>query len=91
VAAWIAKHDELLNGLLSSFLCTAIELIGLFSALLGKGTAIVARADTAPSSRSRFCSPWRIFSGNTEKYQSYTRHNGTRRVRMSLEISLADI
>jgi hypothetical protein len=34
VAAWIAKHDELLNGLLSSFLCTAI---GLYSILLGKG------------------------------------------------------
>jgi hypothetical protein len=33
VAAWIAKHDELLNGLLSSFLCTAI---GLYSVLLGK-------------------------------------------------------
>jgi hypothetical protein len=33
VAAWIAKHDELLNGLLSSFLCTAI---GLYSILLGK-------------------------------------------------------
>jgi MFS family permease len=34
VAAWIAKHDELLNGLLSSILCTAI---GLYSILLGKG------------------------------------------------------
>jgi len=33
VAAWIAKNDELLNGLLSSFLCTAI---GLYSILLGK-------------------------------------------------------
>jgi MFS family permease len=33
VAAWIAKHDELLNGVLSSFLCTAI---GLYPILLGK-------------------------------------------------------
>jgi hypothetical protein len=33
VAAWIAKHDELLNGLLSSFLCTAI---GVYSVLSGK-------------------------------------------------------
>jgi hypothetical protein len=31
VAAWIAKHDELLNGLLSSFLCTAIGLYSVFS------------------------------------------------------------
>jgi drug/metabolite transporter (DMT)-like permease len=31
VAAWIAKHDEPLNGLLSSFLCTAIGLYSLFS------------------------------------------------------------
>jgi hypothetical protein len=35
VAAWIAKHDELLNGVLSSFLCTAFAL---YSILLGKGT-----------------------------------------------------
>jgi len=34
VAAWIAKRDELLNGLLSSFLCVAI---GLYSIFLGKG------------------------------------------------------
>jgi hypothetical protein len=33
IAAWIAKHDELLNGLLSSYLCTAI---GLYSVLAGK-------------------------------------------------------
>jgi hypothetical protein len=33
VAARIAKHDELLNGLLSSFLCTAISI---YSILLGK-------------------------------------------------------
>jgi len=33
VAAWIAKHDELLNGLLSSFLCVALAL---YSILLGK-------------------------------------------------------
>ena len=33
VAAWIAKHDEPLNGLLSSFLCTAI---GVYSILSGK-------------------------------------------------------
>jgi hypothetical protein len=35
VAASIAKHDELLNGLLSSFLCTAI---GIYSVLYGKDT-----------------------------------------------------
>jgi hypothetical protein len=33
VAARIAKHDELLNGILSSFLCTAI---GVYSALSGR-------------------------------------------------------
>jgi len=33
VAAWIAKHDELLNALLSSFLCIAI---GVHSVLSGK-------------------------------------------------------
>lgn len=33
VAAWIAQHDELLNGLLSSFLSIGI---GLYSVLLGK-------------------------------------------------------
>jgi hypothetical protein len=33
VAAWIAKQHELLNGLLSSFLCVGI---GLYSILLGK-------------------------------------------------------
>jgi len=38
VAAWIAKHDELLNGLLSSFLCTAI---GVYSILLGKDSRSV--------------------------------------------------
>jgi hypothetical protein len=31
VAAWIAKHDELLNGLLSSFLCIAIGIYSVFS------------------------------------------------------------
>jgi MFS family permease len=31
VAAWIAKHDELLNGLLSSFLCVAIGIYSVFS------------------------------------------------------------
>lgn len=31
VAAWIAKHDEPLNGLLSSFLCAAIGVYSLFS------------------------------------------------------------
>jgi len=31
VAAWIAKHDEPLNGLLSSFLCTAIGVYSVFS------------------------------------------------------------
>ena len=33
VAAWIARHDELLNGLLSSFLCT---VIGVYSLVAGK-------------------------------------------------------
>lgn len=33
VAARLAKHDELLNGLLSSFLCTAI---GIYSVMSGK-------------------------------------------------------
>jgi hypothetical protein len=31
VAAWVAKHNELLNGLLSSFLCTAIGVYSVFS------------------------------------------------------------
>jgi hypothetical protein len=35
VAARLAKHDELLNGLLSSFLCTAI---GIYSVMSGKGS-----------------------------------------------------
>ncbi|MGH9493708.1 MAG: hypothetical protein ACRD3B_01820 [Candidatus Sulfotelmatobacter sp.] len=38
VAAWIAKHDEPLNGLLSSFLCTAI---GVYSILSGKDSQSV--------------------------------------------------
>jgi fructose-specific phosphotransferase system IIC component len=38
VAARIAKHDELVNGLLSSFLCTAI---GIYSVLLGKDSQSV--------------------------------------------------
>jgi len=33
VAAWIAKHDDLLNGLLSSFVCSGL---GLYSILPGK-------------------------------------------------------
>jgi hypothetical protein len=33
VAAWIAKHDELLNGAVSSFLCIAI---GIYSLARGK-------------------------------------------------------
>lgn len=33
VAAWLAKHDELLNGTLSSFLCVAI---GIYSIASGK-------------------------------------------------------
>jgi putative membrane protein (TIGR04086 family) len=33
LAAWIAKHDELLNGAASSFLCVAI---GVFSLIAGK-------------------------------------------------------
>ena len=39
VAARMAKHDELLNGLLSSFLCIAI---GVFSAMSGKNSQSVA-------------------------------------------------
>ena len=35
VAGWLAKHDELLNGGLSSFLCVAI---GILMMLLGKGS-----------------------------------------------------
>jgi hypothetical protein len=38
VAAWIAKHDELLNGVLSSFLCTTI---GVYSILAGKDSQSV--------------------------------------------------
>jgi hypothetical protein len=38
VAAWMAKHDELLNGLLSSFLCTAI---GVYSIMSGKDSQSV--------------------------------------------------
>ncbi len=38
VAAWMAKHDELLNGLLSSFLCTAI---GVYSVLSGNDSQSV--------------------------------------------------
>jgi putative membrane protein (TIGR04086 family) len=33
VAAWLAKHDELLNGTLSSFLCL---VVGIYSIALGK-------------------------------------------------------
>ena len=33
VAAWLAKHDELLNGLLSSFLCV---ILGVYSLIMGK-------------------------------------------------------
>lgn len=33
IAAWLAKHDELLNGLLSSFLCVAF---GVYSLIEGK-------------------------------------------------------
>jgi hypothetical protein len=33
VAAWLAKHDELLNGTLSAFLCVAI---GIYSIASGK-------------------------------------------------------
>ena len=38
VAAWMAKHNELLNGALSSFLCTAI---GVYSVLSGKDSQSV--------------------------------------------------
>jgi hypothetical protein len=38
VAAWMAKHDELLNGLLSSILCTAI---GVYSIISGKDSQSV--------------------------------------------------
>lgn len=41
VAAWLAKQEELLNGLLSSYLCTAI---GLYSIFLGRDTqSLLAR------------------------------------------------
>jgi len=36
VAAWLAKHDELLNGSLSSFLCVAFGIYGLVA---GKGSS----------------------------------------------------
>ena len=36
VAAWLAKHDELINGLFSSFLCIAI---GVYSLASGKSPA----------------------------------------------------
>ena len=29
VAAWLAKHDELLNGAFSAYLCVALGLIGM--------------------------------------------------------------
>ena len=32
VAAWIAKHDEMLNGVLSSWLCVALGIYGLATA-----------------------------------------------------------
>lgn len=35
VAAWMAKHDELLNGVLSSFLCI---VIGVYSVMSGKNS-----------------------------------------------------
>lgn len=35
IAAWVAKHNELLNGLLSSFFCITI---GIYSALSGKNS-----------------------------------------------------
>jgi hypothetical protein len=38
VAAWTARHDELLNGLLSSFLCIAI---GVYSIMSGKDSQSV--------------------------------------------------
>src|SRR5882757_3764325 len=31
VAAWLAKHDELLNGVLASFLCVGIDLYALLT------------------------------------------------------------
>jgi hypothetical protein len=31
VAAWLAKHDELLNGALSSFLCVVLGIFTIFS------------------------------------------------------------
>jgi hypothetical protein len=39
VAGWIAKHDQLLNGLLSSFLCVALAIHSIVS---GKSPALYA-------------------------------------------------
>jgi len=39
VAAWIAKHDELLNGALSSFLCV---LLGIATVTLAKDFSPIA-------------------------------------------------
>jgi len=39
VGAWIAKHDELLNGLLSSFLCT---VTGIYSIVAVKNSGSVS-------------------------------------------------
>jgi hypothetical protein len=54
VAAWIAKHDELLNGVVSVH-----RHRGLFR-FVRQRLPIAARTDTPFNSRSRFCSPWRL-------------------------------
>ena len=46
VAAWMAKHDELLNGVLSSFLCIAI---GVYSVMSGKGSQSIFLLAAAPA------------------------------------------
>ena len=57
VAAWMAKHDELLNGSLSSFLCTAI---GVYSVVSGKDSQSMVMQDIPLGGRSRFCFSWRV-------------------------------
>ena len=71
IAAWIANHDELLNGLLSSFLCIGLAL---YSILLGKGDqslfAQILLLATAPA--------FALFGGFLRQIQkSITRTPGT--------------
>jgi hypothetical protein len=61
VAAWIVKHDELLNGLLSSFLCTAVTL---YPTCLAKAPSHCSRRYYSWR-RFRFCFGWRISEEDT--------------------------